>query len=53
MFCFGYRGETYELCLVLATVVRPMSSVWSGYRSETYKPVVRGYSWVTNVQCHA
>jgi hypothetical protein len=25
--CFGYRGETCELCLVLATEVRPMSSV--------------------------
>jgi hypothetical protein len=25
---FGYRGETCELCLVLATWVRPMSSVW-------------------------
>jgi hypothetical protein len=25
---FGYRGETYELCLVLATGVRPVSSVW-------------------------
>jgi hypothetical protein len=22
---FGYRGETYELCLVLATGVRPVS----------------------------
>jgi hypothetical protein len=22
---FGYRGETYELCLVLASGVRPMS----------------------------
>jgi hypothetical protein len=22
---FGYRGETYELCLVLATRVRPVS----------------------------
>jgi hypothetical protein len=24
---FGYRGETCELCLVLATGVRPVSSV--------------------------
>jgi hypothetical protein len=24
---FGYKGETYELCLVLATGVRPVSSV--------------------------
>jgi hypothetical protein len=24
---FGYRGETYELCSVLAIGVRPMSSV--------------------------
>jgi hypothetical protein len=25
---FGYRGETCELCSVLAIGVRPMSSVW-------------------------
>jgi hypothetical protein len=25
--CFGYRGETCELCSVLATRVRPVSSV--------------------------
>jgi hypothetical protein len=24
-----------------------------GYRGETYKPVTLGYSWVTEVQCHA
>jgi hypothetical protein len=48
-----YRCETYELCLVLATGVTPVSSVWSGYRGETCKPVALGYSWVTEVQCHA
>jgi hypothetical protein len=25
--CFGYRGETYEICSILATGVRPVSSV--------------------------
>jgi hypothetical protein len=50
---FCYRGETCELCLVLATGVRPVSFVWSGYRGETCKPVALGYSWVTEVQCHA
>jgi hypothetical protein len=50
---FSYRGETCELCLVLATGVRPVSFVWSGYRGETCKPVALGYSWVTEVQCHA
>jgi hypothetical protein len=41
---FCYRGETCELCLVLATRVRPVSFVWSGYRGETYKPVALGYN---------
>jgi hypothetical protein len=50
---FCYRGETCELCLVLATEVRPVSFVWSSYRSETCKSVALGYSWVTKVQCHA
>jgi hypothetical protein len=50
---FCYRGETCELCLVLATGVRPVSFVWSSYRGEAYKPVALGYSWVTEVQCHA
>jgi hypothetical protein len=50
---FCYRGETYEFCLVLATGVRPVSFVWSGYRGETCKPVALGYNWVTQVQCHA
>jgi hypothetical protein len=50
---YCYRGETCELCLVLATGVRPMSSVWFGYRGETCKPVALGYSGVTKVQCHA
>jgi hypothetical protein len=50
---FCYRGETCELCLVVATGVKPMSFVWSSYRGETYKPVALGYSWVTKVQCHA
>jgi hypothetical protein len=49
----GYRGETCELCLVLAIGVRPVRSVWFGYRGETCKPVALGYSWVTKVQCHA
>jgi hypothetical protein len=49
----GYRGETCELCLVLARGVRAVSSVWSGYKGETWKPVALGYSWVTKVQCHA
>jgi hypothetical protein len=31
---FCYRGVTCELCLVLATGVRPVSFVWSGYRGE-------------------
>jgi hypothetical protein len=50
---FGYRGETCELCLVLATGVRPVSFVWSGYMGETYKPMALDYSWVTEVHCHA
>jgi hypothetical protein len=50
---FCYRGETCELCLVLSTGVRPMRFVWSGYRSETYNPAALGYSWVTEVPCHA
>jgi hypothetical protein len=50
---FCYRGVTCELCLVFAIGVRPVSFVWSGYRGETCKPLVLGYSWVTEVQCHA
>jgi hypothetical protein len=50
---FFYRGETCELCLVFATGVRPVSFFWSGYRGETCKPLALGYSWVTEVQCHA
>jgi hypothetical protein len=50
---FCYRGGTCELCLVLATGVRPVSFVRSDYRGETCKPVALGYSWVTEVQCHA
>jgi hypothetical protein len=49
----GYRGETCELCLVLATGVRHVSYVWSSYRGETCKLVALCYSWVTKVQCHA
>jgi hypothetical protein len=49
---FCYRGETCELCLVLATGVRPVSFVCSGYRGETCKPLDLGYSSVTEVQCH-
>jgi hypothetical protein len=41
---FCYRGETCELCLVLATGVRHESFVWSGYRGETCKLVALGYS---------
>jgi hypothetical protein len=50
---FCYRGKTCELYLVLATGVRPVSSVWSCYRGETCKPVALCYSWVTEVQWHA
>jgi hypothetical protein len=50
---FCYRGETCELYSVLATGVRHVSFVWSGYMGETCKPVTLGYSWVTEVQCHA
>jgi hypothetical protein len=50
---FCYRGETCELCLVLATRVRPVSFVWSGYRGETRKTEALGYSLVTEVQCDA
>jgi hypothetical protein len=50
---FGYTCETCELCLVLAIGLRPVSSVWSGYRGETCKPVAPDYSWATKVQCHA
>jgi hypothetical protein len=46
---FCYRGETCELYLVLATGVKLVSFVWSGYRSETCKPMALGYSWVTEV----
>jgi hypothetical protein len=46
---FCYRGETCELCLVLATGVRPVSFVWSCYRGETCKPVALGYTWVIKV----
>jgi hypothetical protein len=48
-FFFCYRGETFELCLILATGVRHVSFV----KGETCKPVALGYSWVTEVQCHA
>jgi hypothetical protein len=37
VLCSGYRGETYELCPVLAAGVRPMSFGCSGYRGETYE----------------
>jgi hypothetical protein len=50
---FCYRGETCELCLVLAIGVGPVSFVWSGYRGETCKPMALAYSCVTEVQCHA
>jgi hypothetical protein len=39
--------------MVFATGVRLVSFVGSSYRGETYKPVALGYSWVTEVQCHA
>jgi hypothetical protein len=32
---FGHRGETYELCSILATGVRPMSFGRFGYKGET------------------
>jgi hypothetical protein len=50
---FCCRGEACELCLVLATGVRPVSFVRSGYRGEACKPAALGYSWVTEVQRHA
>jgi hypothetical protein len=31
----GYRGETYELCSILATRVTPVSFDHFGYRGET------------------
>jgi hypothetical protein len=40
---FGYRGETCELCLVLATGVRPVSSV--GFATGV-RPVSQ-WPWVT------
>jgi hypothetical protein len=40
---FCYRGENCELCLLLATGVRPVSFVWSGYRGEP----VSQWPWVT------
>jgi hypothetical protein len=48
-FFFLLQDETCELYLVLATGVRPVSFVWSGYSGETCKPVALGYSWVTKV----
>jgi hypothetical protein len=39
---FCYRGEACELCLVLATGVRPVSFVRSGYRCDTCKLVALG-----------
>jgi hypothetical protein len=60
---FGWFGSGRVLGLVgLATRVRPVSSVWFGYRGETcklslvlatYELVALGYSWVTEVQYHA
>jgi hypothetical protein len=50
---FCYRGETCELYLVLATGVRHVSFVWSGYSGETYKLVALDYTCVTEVRCHA
>jgi hypothetical protein len=50
---FCCRGETCKLCLVFSIGVRLVSFVRSGYRGETCKPAALGYSWVTEVQCHA
>ncbi len=48
---YGWFGSGQVLGLDdFATGVRP---VRSGYRGETCKPVALGYSWVTEVQCHA
>jgi hypothetical protein len=39
---FGYRGETCELCLVLATGVRPVSSIWfsTGVTPGSLRPLI-------------
>jgi hypothetical protein len=51
---YGWFGFGQVLGLVgLATGVRPVSSVWFGYRGETCELVALGYSWVTEMQCHA
>jgi hypothetical protein len=49
----GYRGETYDLCLVLVTGVRPVSFGCSDYRSETcelYSVLATGVGPVSSVQ---
>jgi hypothetical protein len=51
---FGWFGSGQVLGLDgFCNRVRPVSFVGSGYRGETCKPVALGYSWVTEVQCHA
>jgi hypothetical protein len=51
---FGYRRETRELWLVvLATGVRPVSSVRFWLQGKTCELVALGYSWVTEMQYHA
>jgi hypothetical protein len=39
--------------LVLATGGMPVSVGQFGYRCDSYELVALGYSWVTEVQCHA
>jgi hypothetical protein len=51
-YCWFGSGQVLSL-VGLAIGVRPVSSIWFGYRGESYEPVALGYSWVTEVQCHA
>jgi hypothetical protein len=49
----GYRGETYELCSVLATGVTPVSFGHFGYRGETcelYSVLATGVRLVSSVR---
>jgi hypothetical protein len=50
---FGYRGETSELCLDWLQGLDLWALFGSGYRGKTSELVVLGYSWITEVQCHA
>jgi hypothetical protein len=50
---FGCRGETCELYLVWLQGCDLQDLFGCGYRVKTCEPVALGYSWVTEVQCHA